>query len=222
MPGFVDDVAVDESIRFIDQASVARESRSHYGCALRCRTWISRHTWPAKQKSSLTDMTSSKMPLPIDLGRRSQLDKPQYLKTARNRTRAIEYGYEDARCNIRKHGRDYYASVEQMDAAVGSTACTKIERRGLNATIPGSSSWATMDGFLGEHGMTSKVLAVRRVHARADGDFWAANNGKRFADELVLNIDLSCNHPTIWLGCQCTNPSFHGRSLLPIVNGAVG
>ena len=92
--------------------------------------------------------------------------KPEYLKTSRSRTKALEYGYDDPSA-IQSHARDYYASVEQMDGAVGRLL-DRLEESHLRDNtwiiLMGDNGW-----FLGEHGFTSQSPGVRRIHASPDG-----------------------------------------------------
>ncbi len=210
MPGFVDDVAADESIRFIDQAVKSERPFALWFCT-QVPHMDDNFTWPAKQ-TFLDRHKVDDQPLP-ETWNDDLSGKPAYLKTARNRTRAIEYGYENPDA-IRKHTRDYCASVEQMDAAVGRVM-NEVDRRGLKDNtwyiFMGDNGW-----FLGEHGMTSKVLPYEesmRVPMAIAGPQTSAN----VSAELVLNIDLTA---TIYELAQLPIPnSLHGRSLLPIVRG---
>ena len=58
---------------------------------------------------------------------------------------------------IQSHTRDYYASIEQMDRSLG-TVLDELDRLGVR-----DNTWIIMQGdngwLLGEHGLTSKVLA---------------------------------------------------------------
>lgn len=210
MPGFVDDVAVDEAIRFMDQSTEMGKPFVLWLCT-QVPHMDHKHTWPAKQE--LIDRYDvHKMPLP-ETWNDDLSGKPEYLKKARNRMRAIEYGYENSDA-IRAHARDYSASVEQMDVAVGRLM-NEVDRRGL-----GENTWYIFMGdngwFLGEHGMTSKVLAYEesmRVPLAISGP----KTKRMVSDELVLNIDLTA---TIYELAGLPVPAaLHGRSLLPIVTG---
>ncbi|QDT10929.1 sulfatase-like hydrolase/transferase [Stieleria marina] len=210
MPGFVDDVAADESSRFIDQATQAGKPFVLWFCT-QVPHMDSKFTWPAKQEY-LAKYNADKMPLPKtwndDLA-----GKPEYLNASRNRTQAIKYGYEDPAA-IRNHARDYYASVEQMDAAVGRLM-NEVQRRGLSENtwyiFMGDNGW-----FLGEHGMTSKVLPYEES-MRVPMAIAGPKTSARVSEELVMNIDLTA---TIYDLAGLPIPtSLHGRSLLPIVQG---
>lgn len=208
MPGFVDDVAADEAIRFIDQSADNGKPFALWLCT-QVPHMDHNFAWPARREF-LDGYHVDQMTLPEtwddDLN-----GKPEYLKTARNRTRAIEYGYKNPN-SIRKHARDYYASVQQMDAAVGRLL-SEIERRDLSDNtwiiFMGDNGW-----FLGEHGMTSKVLPYEesmRVPMAISGP----GTRPQVVDELVLNIDLTA---TIYELAGLPIPeSLHGRSLLSIV-----
>ena len=210
MAGFVDDVTADESIRFMEQAVSEREP-----FVLWMNTQVphmdTRHTWPAEERF-LTRYDAEAMPLPESWN--DDLEgKPEYLRTARNRTRALEYGYDDPR-RIREHARDYYASVEQMDRSVGRVL-DELEHLGIR-----ENTWVLMMGdngwFLGEHGMTSKVLPYEesmRVPMMIAGPSTKA----QVVDELALNIDLTA---TIYDLAGLKIPkSVHGQSLLPLAMG---
>lgn len=45
------------------------------------------------------------------------LGKPPYLQTSRSRTQALKYGYYQPEAI--RHTRQYYATIEQMDASIG-------------------------------------------------------------------------------------------------------
>jgi arylsulfatase A-like enzyme len=210
MPGFVDDVTADESIRFIRQAEQQHKPFVLWMCT-QVPHMDHQFKWPAKPEH-LARYAASEMPLPRtwndDLS-----GKPEYLKTSRNRTQALKYGYDDPE-NIRRHARDYYASVEQMDAAVGRVL-DELDRLELRENtwiiFMGDNGW-----MLGEHGMTSKVLPYEesmRVPMAIAGPRTTA----KVSDDLVLNIDLTA---TIYELAGLPAPkSLHGRSLLPIVLG---
>ena len=82
--------------------------------------------------------------------------KANYLAKSRSRTKALKYGYDNAQA-IKSHTRDYYASIEQMDKTLG-TVLDELDRLGVR-----DNTWIIMQGdngwLLGEHGLTSKVLA---------------------------------------------------------------
>lgn len=221
MPGFVDDVAADESIRFMKQAQKQKQP-----FVLWMNTQVPhmdhKFSWPAEQKYRKQYNIDS-MPLAAtwndDLA-----GKPEYLKTSRNRTRAFEYGYDKPEA-IRKHTRDYYAGVQQMDAAVGRVL-NQLDELALSENTwiiyMGDNGW-----MLGDHGMTSKVLpyeesirvpmavALPRNHRFASNSVMSTGG---INEELVLNIDLTA---TIYELAGLPIPdSLHGRSLLPLLEGS--
>jgi len=210
MAGFVDDVTADESIRFIRQAADADQPFVLWMCT-QVPHMDSKHRWPARQEY-LNRHKVDEMPLPEtwndDLG-----GKPDYLKSARNRTQALEYGY-DRPSKIRSHIRDYRASVEQMDAAVGRVLDELKQRKLKENTwiiFMGDNGW-----FLGEHGMTSKVLPYEES-MRVPMAIAGPSTPAQISDRIVLNIDLTA---TIYELAGLDVPAeIHGRSLLPIVTG---
>ena len=233
MPGFVDDVAVDESLRFIAQAE-----QQDKPFVLWLNTQVPhmdhRHTWPAAAEF-LAQYDPRQMPLPTTWNDQLQ-GKPEYLKTSRSRTQALKYGY-DKPAAIRAHARDYYASVQQMDQAIGRLLqqLDQPQRRARTWIIlMGDNGW-----FLGEHGFTSKVLAYEesmRVPMiitppqTAAGQMSAPqtsvgqtvvkrSTGPQTSDALVLNIDLTATMLDI-AGIQIP-ASMHGRSLVPLLSGDV-
>ena len=210
MPGFVDDVTADESIRFINQA-VAKDVPFMLWMNTQVPHMDHRHSWPATEQF-LTRYQASKMPLP-ESWNDDLAGKPGYLKTARNRTRALEYGY-DAPDRIQEHARDYYASVEQMDSAVGRVL-DELDRLGIRENtwilFMGDNGW-----FLGEHGLTSKVLPYEES-MRVPMMLCGPSTKAQVLDQLVLNIDLTA---TIYeLAGLDASPALHGRSLLPLATG---
>ena len=210
MPGFVDDVAANESIRFIHRAT-----KQGKPFVLWMNTQVPHmdhhHTWPAEERF-LANYAADSMPLP-DTWNDDLSGKPQYLKAARNRTQALKYGY-DVPENIRNHTRDYYASVQQMDAAVGRVL-DELDRMGLRDNtwiiFMGDNGW-----MLGEHGMTSKVLPYEES-MRVPLAIAGPGTQPTTSDKLVLNIDVAA---TIYQLAGLPQPTqLHGRSLLPILQG---
>lgn len=210
MQGFVDDVTATEAIRFVDQATQSGKPFVLWMCT-QVPHMDHRHKWPANEEF-LNRHDIRKMPLP-ETWDDDLRGKPEYLKTARNRTRAIEYGYENPN-SIRSHARDYYASVEQMDAAVGRLI-NEVDRRGQSKNtwyiFMGDNGW-----LLGEHGMTSKVLPYEES-MRVPMAIAGPETSAKISNDLVLNIDLTA---TIYELAGLSPPAaLHGRSLLPIVKG---
>ena len=173
----------------------------------------SKHTWPARQEY-LDRYKVDEMPVPETWD--DDLEgKPEYLKSARNRTRALEYGYDDP-SNIRSHIRDYRASVEQMDDAVGRVL-NELQHKKLTENtwviFMGDNGW-----FLGEHGMTSKVLPYEES-MRVPMAIAGPSTPTQVTDRIALNIDLTA---TLYeLAGLAVPAEIHGRSLLPIVSGKV-
>lgn len=208
--GYIDDAVGEWSIAFMKRAKADGKPFFLWHCT---QVPHMDHTfdWPARQ-SCLDLYDAAKMPLPStwqdDLS-----GKPPYLKTARSRTQALQYGYDDP-AGIRRHIQRYRAAVTQVDAALGRVI-DAVDELGLAGNtwfvFMGDNGWQ-----IGEHGMTSKVLAYEasiRVPMIIAGPGTAA----RVDPHLVLNIDLA---PTICrLAGLAPPPALHGRSLLPLVHG---
>ena len=210
MQGFVDDVVADESIRFMHQANEANKPFVLWMCT-QVPHMDHKHTWPAREEF-LNQYDADKLPLPASWND-DLAGKPAYLKTARNRTQALKYGYDKPEA-IRNHIRDYYAAVQQMDRAVGRVL-DELERLKLC-----ENTWIIMMGdngwMLGEHCMTSKVLPYEES-MRVPMAIAGPTTRPQVSNELVLNIDLTA---TIYDLANLPIPaSLHGRSLLPIVEG---
>ena len=139
--------------------------------------------------------------------------KPDYLRRSRHRTQALKYGYDNP-TNIRRHTRDYIASVEQMDATVGRVLdeLDRLKVRDKTWIIfMGDNGW-----MLGEHGMTSKVLPYEES-MRVPMAIAGPSTSPKVSTDLVLNIDLTA---TIYdLAGLPVPTSLHGRSLLALVSG---
>tara|TARA_R110002049_G_scaffold285698_4_gene466964 strand:+ start:79865 stop:81256 length:1392 start_codon:yes stop_codon:yes gene_type:complete len=210
MPGFVDDVVADESIRFIQQSHERSQPFVLWMCT-QVPHMDHNFNWPAEQKY-LDRYNADDLPL-AETWQDDLSGKPDYLKTSRNRTKALEYGYDDPQ-SIRNHTRDYYASVEQMDAAVGRVL-DEMDRSGI-----AQNTWVIFMGdngwMLGEHGMTSKVLPYEES-MRVPMAIRAPLLAPRVVDDLVLNIDLTA---TIYEIAGLPVPeTLHGRSLISLVDG---
>lgn len=205
---FVDQFAADEAVRFIRQSS---DKPFALWLCTQVPHMDHRHTWPAK-KGFLESKNITDMPLP-DSWNDGLKGKAPYLGKSRSRTQALKYGYDKAEA-IQSHTRDYFASIEQMDQTVG-TVLDELDRLGIRG-----NTWIIMQGdngwLLGEHGLTSKVLAYEdsiRVPLIISPPKGTSKTNQDFA----LGIDIA---PTILDIAGLETPSFmHGRSLLPLVAG---
>ena len=206
--GFVDDFVASESVSFIEDASAANKPFVLWLCT-QVPHMDHHHTWPPSP-DFLDRYHAQSMPLTAswddDLS-----GKPPYLKNSRSRTQALSYGYADSEA-IREHTRQYYASVEQMDASLGHVldALDRLELRDNTWILfMGDNGW-----MMGEHGFTSKVLPYEesiRVPMMVAGPKTSAQTD----DHLVLGIDLSA---TVLDIAGVERPTgIHGRSLLPLV-----
>ncbi len=167
--------------------------------------------WDAK-KETLEKYDQTEMP--VSKSRFDDLDnKPEYLKSVRNKIKAKDYGYPDS-IAIQKHTKEYYSVITEMDDALGRLFKT-IEELGLTENtyifFMSDNGW-----MLGEHGFTSKVLPYRpssSVPLFVIGpDIKPDSNSN-----LVLNIDMA---PTILELAGVEIPdNIHGESITGILLG---
>ncbi len=167
--------------------------------------------WDAKEE---TRSKYNQDEMPVAKSRFDNLDnKPEYLKSVRNRTQALVYGYPDS-VAIQKHTKEYYSVITEMDNALGRLFET-IEELGLmeNTYIffMSDNGW-----MLGEHGFTSKVLPYRpstHVPLFIIGPQIKSGINKN----LVLNIDMA---PTILELAGIDIPeNINGKSISGILSG---
>jgi arylsulfatase A-like enzyme len=143
-------------------------------------------------------------------------DKPEYLKTVRNHTKAKDYGYPDADA-IQQHTLEYYSVITEMDQFLGHLFQILDELDLMEDTyifFMSDNGW-----MLGEHGFTSKVLPYRpstRI------PFFVVGPGLKpqTNESLVLNIDMA---PTILELAGIEPPqNIHGVSIVPLFNDSTG
>lgn len=169
--------------------------------------------WNAKQS---TKNRYSVAEMPVATNRLDDLsNKPDYLKTVRNRTQAKVYGYPD-RIAIQQHTRDYYSVITEMDEALGRLfrALDELDLwKNTYVFFMSDNGW-----MLGEHGFTSKVLPYR---PSTKVPFFVVGPGLKpqTKESLVLNIDMA---PTI-LELAGVEPAenMHGKSIVPLLNDKV-
>lgn len=204
VPGYIDAAVADWSVAFMERAVAAGKPFFLWHCT-QVPHMDHKFDWPAKQQYlDLYDV--SKMPLP-PTWRDDLAGKPPYLKTARSRTRALEYGYDDP-AKLRRHLQRYRAAVTQMDDTLGRVIDT-VERLGIADNtwfvFMGDNGWQ-----IGEHGFTSKVLAYEesiRVPMIVAGPHAKASVVQR----LALNIDLTAT--ILDIAGVAVPDTMHGRSL---------
>jgi arylsulfatase A-like enzyme len=167
--------------------------------------------WDAKDS---TKQTYNIEQMPVPQNRLDNLDnKPEYLKTVRNRLQAMKYGYPDS-IAIQKHTRDYYAVITELDSFLGKLFA-EVDKLGLKENtfiiFMSDNGW-----MLGDHGFTSKVLPYRTsMHV----PFWITGPGisARHEDAIVSNLDIT---PTILdLAGLPVPEELHGKSLMPVISG---
>lgn len=206
--GFVDDFVVSESIDFIEEASAKGDPFVLWLCT-QVPHMDHHQAWPPLPEF-LDRYHRQSMPL-THTWNDNLNGKPPYLKESRSRTQALSYGYDDPDA-IREHTRQYYASVEQMDASIGRLLDV-LDRLKLRDNtwilFMGDNGW-----MMGDHGFTSKVLAYEesiRVPMMVTGPGTKA----RTDEHLVLGIDFSAT--VLDLAGIGRPAEIHGRSLLPLV-----
>jgi len=206
----VDDYCVDRSIAFLEEAAgQAAPFLLFHNTQL--PHMDHRHRWPSPAEIRAR-YDSAGLPLPPTVAG-DLTGKPPYLETVRNRGQANVYGYQDP-AKLRAHIRDYYAVISQMDTLLGRLL-EAVGRLKLNEKtwifFLSDNGW-----LLGEHRMTSKVLAYApsvRIPLLVAGPGLAPRTEER----LALNLDLA---PTILdLAGLASSPAMHGASLRPLLWG---
>jgi arylsulfatase A-like enzyme len=210
VPGYIDAAMAERSVDFMRRSKQDGKPFFLWFCT---QLPHMDHTfdWPAEQQY-LDLYVAEKMPLP-ETWNDTLVGKPPYLATARSRTQALSYGYDDP-AQIRRHRQRYAAAVTQMDAALGQVI-DAVAQLGLADNtwfvVMGDNGW-----LIGEHGLTSKVLAYEesmRVPVLVAGPSTKA----AVDSHLVLNIDLTST--ILEIAGRQAPAAMHGRSLLPLMRG---
>lgn len=206
-PGLVDAYCAGESVRFLRERDKARPFILWHCSQL--PHMDHKHTWPASE-ANLARYETEKMPIP-PTWQGNESDKPEWLDQTRNRTQALKYGYVKS-VKIRDHTREYRATISDLDDAL-QPLWTALDAEDLWANtiviFMSDNGW-----MLGEHGLTSKVLAYE-PSARVPL-FIAAPGIKSGSqcDRLVSNLDIA---PTLLDFAGLAVPeSYQGRSLRPL------
>ncbi len=163
--------------------------------------------WPVSQKS-LALYDPLKMFLPPTWNELASANgKPPSLNSARNRTQALQYGYDKPE-RIRAHAGEYFAAISDLDDALAPLwKALDAERLWENTYVIflGDNGW-----MLGEHGLTSKVLAYA---PSSQIPLMIAGPGLRAgrSTHLALNIDIA---PTLLaLSGASIPPGTQGQAL---------
>lgn len=207
---YIEDYNADRATRFIRRAVDAGEPFFLFHCT-QVPHMNHEFDWPARDEA-LALYDERRMPVP-QTWRDDLTGKPPYLKTARNRKQALQYGYDEAEC-IRTHVRKYYAAITEMDAALARVFQT-LDDLGLHDNtyvfFMGDNGW-----FMGEHGFTSKVLPYEES-IRVPMIVAGPGIGTAADRHLVLNVDLA---PTLLDLAGLPLPDgLHGSSLVPLLKG---
>ncbi|MEZ4773243.1 MAG: sulfatase-like hydrolase/transferase [Bacteroidia bacterium] len=203
-----DGYCVEKSIEFLEKAANSDQPFFLFHCT-QLPHMNGKLVWDAKTE---TKARYSVADMPVATSRLDDLsDKPEYLKTVRNRIQSAEYGYPDSLA-IKQHTLEYYAVITEMDDYLGRLF-QKIEdlrlRENTYIIFMSDNGW-----MLGEHGFTSKVLPYA---PSARVPMFVLGPGLKSGDDtqIVLNIDLA---PTLleWAGVPVP-ANIHGKSLKPLL-----
>jgi arylsulfatase A-like enzyme len=163
--------------------------------------------WPVSQKS-LALYNPLKMLLPPTWNELAAANgKPPSLNSARNRTQALQYGYDKPE-RIRAHASEYFAAISDLDDALAplwSALDAETLWENTYVIFLGDNGW-----MLGEHGLTSKVLAYA---PSSQIPLMVAGPGVRAgrSAHLALNIDIA---PTLLaLSGAAIPPATQGQPL---------
>lgn len=166
-----------------------------------------KRAWPAKA-ATRQQYDPGRVSLP-PTWKGEMVGKPPSHATIRNRTQALKDGYADPN-RIRRHTCDYYAAMTDLDAELG-----RLIRRVRGSALAQSTHivYLSDNGWmLGEHGMTSKVLAYA-PSLRIPFSITGPGIKSGVSDALVLNIDVA---PTLLaLAGLPVGKSMHGTSVTP-------
>lgn len=211
--GFVEDVIVEGALSYLEEQNDIERPFFMW-----LNTWAPHmdidFSWPAKGRT-LSQYPIDKMVLPENWPADFS-GKPSYIENNRPHQRALYYGYSEP-YPLKHHIRGYYAATTDMDAALG-IFFDSLSELGLSDNtyilVMGDNGW-----FMGEHGLTSKVLAYEesiRVPLIVAGP--DVKPGK--SENLMLNIDLM---PTVLDIASIEIPSdIHGKSFKPLLNNQIG
>ena len=208
--GRTDEYIAGRTVAFLKSASTGQAPFALFLCT-QAPHMDDRFRWPAKAETRQT-YCAEKMPIPTswedDLN-----GKPPYLRTARQRSRAVQEYHYDRKAAVQRHLCDYYAAITEMDASLGHVfqALQALDlQRNTYVLFTSDNGW-----LMGEHRMTSKVLAYEesiRVPLIISGPDIRPGTDSR----LVLNIDIA---PTILALAGLKMPGqVQGRSMVPILN----
>lgn len=206
--GFVDDASARRAITYLQEIRDTKKSFFMFFNTFAPHMDNS-FGWPVREKT-LACYPQDSMPLPATWQEDFQ-GKPSYLKKNRPHQQALDYGYANPD-SIQKHVQGYFAATTDMDAALDKLL-NAVSRLGLAENtyilLMGDNGW-----FMGEHGLTSKVLAYEesiRVPLIVTGP----EVKHRMAKEMMLNIDLM---PTVLELAGLQIPSdLDGKSFTPLL-----
>jgi len=208
--GFIEDYNASQAIRFLREHNQADTPFVLWLCT-QVPHMTPERDWCARPET-LARYDESDMPVPSS-GSDDLSGKPPYLAHARSRVQGAKDGF-NSREGIQRNTKRYYASITDLDTALGRVLNT-IDALNLRDNtyiiFTSDNGW-----FLGEHGFTSKVLPYEesiRVPLIVAGP----GIGHETASNLALNIDMT---PTLLeLANLKVPPDMHGMSLVPLLHG---
>lgn len=209
-PGFIDDYLVDRAIGFLESAA-KKPAPFLLNLCTQAPHMNPSFDWDPRPET-LSAYERLEPPLPGNW--QDDLNgKPPYLRGGRHRERGTAYGYPTS-SGIRNHVRRYYASVTDLDRALGRLLAAFDHlclRQNTYLVLMGDNGW-----MMGEHGFTSKVLPYEesiRVPLLVSGP----GLKRGVVGNLVLNADLA---PTLLDLAGVPVPrNMHGRSLRALLVG---
>jgi len=208
-PELVDLYCTKESVRFLRERDPDKPFFLFHNTQL--PHMDNKQSWPASEES-LARFVADDMPLPSTwAGLHEQTGKPAWLSSCRNRSQALKYGY-DKPSVIREHRREYRATMADLDAALAPLWAELDAQKLWDNTVVvflGDNGW-----MLGEHGLTSKVLAYE-ASARVPMLIAAPDLSAGRCDALVSNLDIA---PTLLAFAGVDAPAeLQGEALQPLL-----
>jgi arylsulfatase A-like enzyme len=206
--GFIEDYLADRAAEFIDKSAGKPQPFFLHLCN-QLPHMDDRNGWDPRP-DTLAAYEKVEMRPPANW-KDTLENKPEYLKTARFRERAMQFGY-DRPGPLADHVRRYYGSITDLDRSLGRLFSLLDARKLWENTavvFMSDNGW-----FLGEHLFSSKVLPYEES-IRVPFLVAAPGIAPRVEDRLVMNADIA---PTL-LGFGGASPGgrIHGRSLVPLL-----
>ncbi len=201
--GFVDDVTADAALDYLQD----NKEKPFFMFFNTLAPHMDKYFDWAVKPVTLKKYKQNEAPIPSTWQENFE-GKPPYLKQSRPHERALFYGY-DKSDSIQAHVTRYAAATTDMDNALRTfmNGISKMNLKNTYIIIMGDNGW-----FMGEHGLTSKVLAYEES-IKVPLLILGPNIKASVQHELALNIDIL---PTIlpMAGIKVSD-KIHGQNLLP-------